>query len=1469
MTFDIGTRCWFPSKEYGWIGAEIVKVDTATSEATLKLENGEEVAINLNEVRETKGTTTPNLALRNPPILEATEDLTSLSYLNEPAVLHAIKKRFANKNIYTYSGIVLIATNPFAKVDELYGVDKIRDYSTKRKEDLQPHLFAIADAAYKQMQKNGENQTIIVSGESGAGKTVSAKYIMRYYASVQDETTHSHEMSEIEHKILATNPIMEAFGNAKTTRNDNSSRFGKYLSISFNKDNKILGAQIKTYLLERSRLVFQPTQERNYHIFYQLLQGLTPEQKTSLHLSSPEEYFYMNQGDAMTIPDVDDKEEFNITTNALEMIGINKYVQNHLFQILSGILHIGNIEIKKTRNDASVSSSDENLTIACDLLGIDSFNFAKWITKKQIITRSEKIVSNLNYNQAIVVRDSVAKFIYSALFDWLVETINCKLNETVDEEAINSFIGVLDIYGFEHFEKNSFEQFCINYANEKLQQEFNQHVFKLEQEEYIREEIEWSFIEFNDNQPCIDLIENRLGILSLLDEESRLPAGSDESWTQKLYQTFDKEPTNKVFNKPRFGQTKFIVSHYANDVSYDVEGFIEKNRDTVPDTHLEVLKASTNKTLISLLDNLEKIHEAMEAKKQEEMVHKPGSRRMVQKKSTLGSLFKGSLTELMSTINSTTVHYIRCIKPNPDKEAWKFENLMVLSQLRACGVLETIKISCAGFPSRWTFDEFIQRYYFLVPATTWNQYLYDENSDILELVKNILDVTIEDKDKYQIGKTKIFFRAGMLAFLEKLRSAELARIAIKIQKKIRGRYYRLQYLATVESIRCTQRYVRGEVIRKRLEYEFQERAAIIIQSIIRSKNVERYWVDVQKSTVLLQSHLRRLLAQKFVNNEQRKRASTLIQSNVRGFFQRSYYIRTKQSVIAVQSHIRRKMVQAEFAKLKESMSFANSDEARLVVEFVDFIKEIGNNIKQNKINYDVVKTLEKSDDFINNLSDDPIYQDLETEFNRITELLRKNYSEIKSLRKYHIQWQNKVKSQLKLLHTKDVHNKNENMNSLYEKVKYLSTELELIASLENTSAFQASTRDDASSNKSAIGLGIFSKGDDTHTPVENQYSNSEVKSLLTSSKGINIEINNDFLKSYNIPKTSTEVDNKTNILYPAQIINFVSQRYMNNDLFDDLLVFIKGSMETVLKNVSQLPDDKSLIGDGLFWLSNAFEIYSYIRTNISNHDLYQQSNDLVGATLINMFNTWMKKMISFIRYDINISNILIGSPSNIGKDGENDKKVTHLLVFFYEIMKFAELYRIEHDITHKIIGNILAFANALCVNDLCIKFYGLNWKLGYQINKNIKVLDEWLLKHDIAVDPREDMVQLRQISTFLQLRMNRMSDLEIAQEFCYRLNPVQLQTILKKYKPSNTEPEVSPEITNFLANMIKKNKGQAGSLTLKMELHNFSNPIVDETYNPVRRIRVIDNSTVQDPTTVSHSSYTLPTVDQIVHIMSS
>lgn len=541
---------------------------------------------------------------------------------------------------------------------------------------------------------------------------------------------------------------MEAFGNAKTSRNDNSSRFGKYIEIQFDNDANIIGAKIRTYLLERSRLIFQPEIERNYHIFYQLCAGAPSKEKKDFELSQYSDFHYLNQSGTGEIPGVNDAEEFEVTQKALSTVGLSVDLQWKIFRVLAALLHIGNIKVTG-RGDAMLPETDPALLTATRLLGINTSEFRKWIVRKQIITRSEKIVTNLSPTQANVVKDSVAKYIYSNLFDWLVDVINQSLSAP-DEKAIRNFIGVLDIYGFEHFKKNSFEQFCINYANEKLQQQFNQHVFKLEQEEYVREKINWTFIEFSDNQKCIEMIEGKLGILSLLDEESRLPAGSDQAFCQKLYDNFSSPEYKNYFKKPRFSSSAFTIAHYAHDVEYEAENFLEKNKDSVPDEHLQLLQNSEFSFLDEILSAaLKNIPAPVENKRKSMVVKKP----------TLGSIFKNSLINLMDTIGQTNVHYIRCIKPNEAKVAWEFEAPMVLSQLRACGVLETIRISCLGYPSRWTFEEFADRYYALVPSSNWDP---KANPDVRGLCNVILDTCINDVDKYQVGETKIFFRAGQV-----------------------------------------------------------------------------------------------------------------------------------------------------------------------------------------------------------------------------------------------------------------------------------------------------------------------------------------------------------------------------------------------------------------------------------------------------------------------------------------------------------------------------------------------------------------------------------------------------------------------------------------------------------------------------------------------------------------------------------
>lgn len=892
--------------------------------------------------------------LMNPAMLEASDDLTNLSHLNEPAVLHAIKLRYSQKEIYTYSGLVLIATNPFARVDSLYVPGMVQVYTGKPRASQAPHLFAIAEEAFDDMLRNNKNQTIVVSGESGAGKTVSAKYIMRFFATREPPDQPGARprgrvdtMSETEERILATNPVMEAFGNAKTTRNDNSSRFGKYIEIMFNEHTEITGARIRTYLLERSRLVFQPLKERNYHIFYQLVAGATDAMREELGLTAVETFDYLNQGGAPVIAGVDDAKDFKETCTSLTRLGVQPEVQTGVWQILAALLHIGNIKITATRTDSQLTSTEPSVAKACALLGIDASEFARWTVKKQLVTRGEKIISNLTQQQATVVRDSVAKYIYSSLFDWLVETMNAFLAPEEILAQVTSFIGVLDIYGFEHFAKNSFEQFCINYANEKLQQEFNQHVFKLEQEEYLREEIDWKFIDFSDNQPCIDLIEGKLGVLALLDEESRLPMGSDESFVNKLHHNFANDK-HKFYKKPRFGKSAFTVCHYAVDVTYESDGFIEKNRDTVPDEQLEVLKNSSNAFLTEVLEASALVRErdtsAMAPKVNGAAAPKrtAGSGR----KPTLGGIFKSSLIELMNTIASTEPHYIRCIKPNEGKEAWKFEGPMVLSQLRACGVLETVRISCAGYPTRWTYEEFAIRYYMLIHSTQWTTEIREMANAILK--KALGDHKADGTDKYQLGLTKIFFRAGMLAFLEDLRTNRLSDAAIMIQKNLRAKYWRRRYLEALNSIRTFQAIARANMARKRADEARRQKGATTIQRVWRGQKERKKYVQFRNDFIRFEATAKGWLCRKMILDKRFSDAARVIQRSWRNHQSLKTWRDKRRKVVLIQSLWRGRKARRGYKTLREEARDLKQISYKLENKVVELTQSLGTMRTENK-----------------------------------------------------------------------------------------------------------------------------------------------------------------------------------------------------------------------------------------------------------------------------------------------------------------------------------------------------------------------------------------------------------------------------------------------------------------------------------------------------------------------------------------
>uniref|UniRef100_A0A4W4EKV3 Myosin VAa n=1 Tax=Electrophorus electricus TaxID=8005 RepID=A0A4W4EKV3_ELEEL len=897
-------RVWIPDPEEVWKSAELTKdYKQGDTVLHLQLEDGSDLQHKLDP--NTK--TLPHL--RNPDILVGENDLTALSYLHEPAVLHNLKVRFIDsKLIYTYCGIVLVAINPYETLP-IYGTDIINAYSGQNMGDMDPHIFAVAEEAYKQMARDERNQSIIVSGESGAGKTVSAKYAMRYFATVSGSASEAN----VEEKVLASNPIMEAIGNAKTTRNDNSSRFGKYIEIGFDKRFHIIGANMRTYLLEKSRVVFQADEERNYHIFYQLCASSRLPEFKALKLGTANDFHYTKQGRNPVIDGVNDAKEMCTTRSAFSLLGITELYQMGLFQVLAAILHLGNVEVKDRDSDSSIIPPNNNhLMVFCDLMGVAYQDMSHWLCHRKLKTATETYIKPVPRLQAVNARDALAKHIYAKLFTWIVEHINQALHSTSKQ---HSFIGVLDIYGFETFEINSFEQFCINYANEKLQQQFNMHVFKLEQEEYMKEQIPWTLIDFYDNQPCINLIEAKMGILDLLDEECRMPKGSDDSWAQKLYNTHLK--TCGLFEKPRMSNRAFIIQHFADKVEYQCEGFLEKNKDTVNEEQIHVLKASKFDLLVELFQDEEKVTSPTGAGPptggRTRLSVKPDKGKSVQAskehKKTVGLQFRNSLQLLMETLNATTPHYVRCIKPNDYKFAFTFDPKRAVQQLRACGVLETIRISAAGFPSRWTYQEFFSRYRVLMKQK-------DVQSDKKMTCKNVLEKLVQDPDKYQFGKTKIFFRAGQVAYLEKLRADKLRAACIRIQKTIRCWLARKKYLRVKRAAITIQTHVRGHQARCLATFLRRTRAAIVIQKYQRMYVQRTRYQRMQAAALAVQCILRAYVARQQYKALLREHKAIIIQKMVRGWLARQWYQRSLEAVVYLQCCVRRMRARRELKKLK-------------------------------------------------------------------------------------------------------------------------------------------------------------------------------------------------------------------------------------------------------------------------------------------------------------------------------------------------------------------------------------------------------------------------------------------------------------------------------------------------------------------------------------------------------------------------
>ncbi|GER24910.1 myosin-11 [Striga asiatica] len=875
---NLGSHVWVEDPDIAWVDGQVTKING--KEVEVQASNGKKIIAKLANIYP-KDEDAP---------AGGVDDMTKLSYLHEPGVLQNLATRYQLNEIYTYTGGILIAINPFQRLPHLYDSGMMEQYKGAPFGELSPHVFAIADMAFRAMVHEGKSNSILVSGESGAGKTETTKMLMRYLAYLGGRK--GTEGRTVEQQVLESNPVLEAFGNAKTVRNNNSSRFGKFVEIQFDKHGRISGAAIRTYLLERSRVCQISDPERNYHCFY-LLCAAPQEEIEKYKLGNPKTFHYLNQSNCFELVGISDAHDYLATRRAMDIVGISQKEQDAIFRVVAAILHLGNIEFAKGKEiDSSVLKSDQakfHLQTAAELLMCDLKALEDALLKRVMVTPEEVIKRSLDPDGALVSRDGLAKTIYSRLFDWLVDKIN---NSIGQDPTSKSLIGVLDIYGFESFKNNSFEQFCINFTNEKLQQHFNQHVFKMEQEEYTREEIDWSYIEFVDNQDVLDLIEKKPGgIIALLDEACMFPKSTHETFSNKLYQTFK---VHKRFIKPKLSRTDFTIAHYAGEVQYQSDQFLDKNKDYVVPEHQDLLSASKCSFVAGLFPP-----------PPEETTK---SSNKSSKFSSIGSRFKVQLQQLMETLNSTEPHYIRCVKPNNQLKPAIFENVNVMQQLRCGGVLEAIRISCAGYPTRKTFYEFLHRFGLLAPE------VLEGNNDEKVACKKILDKM--RLAGAQIGKSKVFLRAGQMADLDARRALILSNAAKTIQRKTRTHIARKHFLALQKAAVCMQSTCRGRLACKRYDNLRREAASIKIETKWRGHLTRKNYTKLKDSVVVLQTGLRAMAAHMDFRYKKRSKAATLMQARWRGHRDRSYYKRLIKASIVTQCRWRGRVARRELRKLK-------------------------------------------------------------------------------------------------------------------------------------------------------------------------------------------------------------------------------------------------------------------------------------------------------------------------------------------------------------------------------------------------------------------------------------------------------------------------------------------------------------------------------------------------------------------------
>uniref|UniRef100_A0A667XBY4 Myosin heavy chain 7 n=1 Tax=Myripristis murdjan TaxID=586833 RepID=A0A667XBY4_9TELE len=790
--FDMKKECFVPDPDEEYVKASVVSREG--DKVTAETEKGKTVTVKECDVHP-----------QNPPKFDKIEDMAMFTFLHEPAVLFNLKERYAAWMIYvsyhfktseiimqqtkdctTYSGLFCVTVNPY-KWLPVYNQEVVVAYRGKKRTEAPPHIFSISDNAYQYMLTDRENQSILITGESGAGKTVNTKRVIQYFASIAagggKKEGSSDKKGTLEDQIIQANPALEAFGNAKTIRNDNSSRFGKFIRIHFAASGKLASADIETYLLEKSRVTFQLKAERDYHIFYQILSQKKPELLEMLLITNnPYDYAFISQGET-TVASINDAEELMATDDAFDVLGFTQEEKNGIYKLTGAIMHYGNMKFKqKQREEQAEADGTEDADKVAYLMGLNSADLIKGLCHPRVKVGNEWVTKGQNVQQVYYAIGALSKAVYEKMFLWMVVRINQSLDT---KQPRQYFIGVLDIAGFEIFDFNTFEQLCINFTNEKLQQFFNHHMFVLEQEEYKKEGIEWTFIDFGmDLQACIDLIEKPMGIMSILEEECMFPKASDATFKAKLYDNHLGKSNN--FQKPRIVKGKpeahFSLVHYAGTVDYNINNWLVKNKDPLNETVVGLYQKSNLKLLSFLFANYAGAESG------------GGSKKKGSSFQTVSALHRENLNKLMTNLRSTHPHFVRCIIPNETKTPGAMENPLVMHQLRCNGVLEGIRICRKGFPNRILYGDFKQRYRILNPAAIPEGQFIDSRKGAEKLLGS-LDI---DHNQYKFGHTKVFFKAGLLGQLEEMRDDRLSLIITGIQARSRGLLARVEFQKIVE-----------------------------------------------------------------------------------------------------------------------------------------------------------------------------------------------------------------------------------------------------------------------------------------------------------------------------------------------------------------------------------------------------------------------------------------------------------------------------------------------------------------------------------------------------------------------------------------------------------------------------------------------------------------------------------------------